>query len=817
MSAHPRCGRNIATATSTTSFGNAFALAVGLVWGWCRDSAARFFYLAFFDHGASCVVGFKVSPLLGSIRGELECWWEDNPECMFLSLNHRRNAMEFCIPSLNYNVKNFETGRTQCVVRSCDFPQYCGSNGKWWVYFDYNSLWIHNLELTGSCAPTGDEVGAAHKVKLPRMFFYEGTSVFFNNLNPDEGILCNCGSTGHFYEVELTVIQLEESWAHKEFMQVNETEWHCDPDIASFTDALVLKKSSGIVSFIVAIEKNGRFPWLKEVYPMLPPKLQIVNIDEGCTTYDEGTPLHSVLHSVQGISQLSESLFCVSGNDPIFEIWDVNNLSGSLRVVEHNVQPCKKSDCLDGTIIWDSDSLTVNQPNPIAQSPLISNLIDFLAFNQTKRPLGRQQQDPQLRPDLVSPSVLLSSRDQLAALAMAAHPRCGGNAAPSIEPQKKIAVVRLLWDWCHSSSPTRFFYMSCVDLAKSSGVITFRVSAVLGSIVGNVEFWWEDRTGWTMLSVDHMHNALGLCVRFPFCSFSIRSLDTGQEWRLVDRCSIMKILALQCYSNGKWWVYLDYRNTVGDSNVAFIGKISQRENCSEGIVSHKVTMPSQEVSDRVSFFFNNLNPDEVILCECWGQASKVIVEVTVFRCEESWATKRLAVLSSTKFRAQDIEGVAVALVFNKKNGTRSFILSVGQSDGSGPQTGSRFVIVQVEEGSTDAHVDHLQSGHNKVRAIWQMSESMFCVSGSEPRLEIWDINNTGGGAMGCVDVGCSSICDWDSVFFEGGLMFNIIGPTPDATGKPKRSLEVTEPTSGRHLLSLGHNFTIPPIAHSFLI
>ncbi|KAH3723081.1 hypothetical protein Pelo_18216 [Pelomyxa schiedti] len=234
-------------------------------------------------------------------------------------------------------------------------------------------------------------------------------------------------------------------------------------------------------------------------------------------------------------------------------------------------------------------------------------------------------------------------------------------------------------------------------------------------------------------------------------------------------------------------------------------------------------MPRQEVSDRVSFFFNNLNSDEVILCEDWVQASNVVVEVTVFQCEESWATKRLAVLSSTRFRAQDIEGVRAALMFKKNDSARSFVLTVQKSESALQRLFSQMlkvepsVIIQVEEGFTDAPVMPLKTCHETIHGVWQMSESLFCVSGPRPMLEIWDINNTGGGAMGCVDVGCPSPLDhWDSVFFEGGLMFT--STTPVARKSPEKMetrIEATDPTTRTPILSLALNVVPLPRQSSY--
>ncbi|KAH3723402.1 hypothetical protein Pelo_17895 [Pelomyxa schiedti] len=307
MASHNRCGasspaRHLVRALLATSSSP--------LWDWCLgpDSEVvlsiflevpRFARLCYFTVGISCA-------LMGVTREfKLHACWPYHtrvtvpvplgPYKVVLTEQERR-----------YSLVNAVTLEKKLLLirRFRDSSEHCG-NEKWWLHYDDQSM------LT--IASTMDECSSMVEVAVER----EGASVYCYALSlsmriPDEAVLVlyDCGRQ------VLRVIDVEKSYTTKKLVVLSCTTCRgCEGEIAA---CVLMKKSTGQRALFVHLVISTHSADLCEVLE----------------TTGTMTP---IAHGIESVSQLSSSLFSTTrlGGGPI-DIWDCNNLTLPLRVIERS-------------------------------------------------------------------------------------------------------------------------------------------------------------------------------------------------------------------------------------------------------------------------------------------------------------------------------------------------------------------------------------------------------------------------------------------------------------------------------------------------
>ncbi|KAH3714127.1 hypothetical protein Pelo_19365 [Pelomyxa schiedti] len=198
---------------------------------------------------------------------------------------------------LSYTLRSPDTGHCWCMTEGLAAMGKARANGKWFVSLKHDLSWLVIVKVSEKLSPA-DEIASL-------------------NSAPDEVILCavragpiRCSGISTS-AVELTVVQLEETWKTKQFVEVSTTKFGAR--IRGVNNVLVLRKASGARAFIVSATAtrtgaNG---------------VNIHQVDEGNTL----GPVSFILQDVPGnksVSQMTESLFCVSCGSS-HNIWDINN------------------------------------------------------------------------------------------------------------------------------------------------------------------------------------------------------------------------------------------------------------------------------------------------------------------------------------------------------------------------------------------------------------------------------------------------------------------------------------------------------------
>ncbi|KAH3723008.1 hypothetical protein Pelo_18285 [Pelomyxa schiedti] len=337
---------------------------------------------------------------------------------------------------------------------------------------------------------------------------------------------------------------------------------------------------------------------------------------------------------------------------------------------------------------------------------------------------------------------------------MVTSPSSSPSPPPSLQvsggdEQNLLLAIRLLWDYCHQV--TRLF---CMPLSQcpTNCVAQFRVSEVLGSVLGDVHWVHQIEACSRRLIFANLCNMVELAA-----GLYLRNIKSHECWCLVDRVH-SNFPAI----NAKWIVNMAYRGIMLIANI-------ESEQRPQNIA---VTVQIPE-SRGVQFFFRDAKfSDEGIMTIRSSPHSRTF-ELKRVQVAQSWATRKIAVLGSTKFQAE-VDWIDTTLLMYKRTGSQVFILSAGLFS----ESGNKRYIIQVEEPpptnieqhSSACSVALLPLCGSGGYVVSQLSDSLFSVAffTSErcDKLEIWDINAATTGPqrlIGCTGVDVSAFC-------EGGLI-----------------------------------------------
>ncbi|KAH3765475.1 hypothetical protein Pelo_2671 [Pelomyxa schiedti] len=426
--------------------------------------------------------------------------------------------------------------------------------------------------------------------------------------------------------------------------------------------------------------------------------------------------------------------------------------------------------------------------------------------------------------------VSLKARDQFASLLMLTHPRCGlggcGRQQQQQQQQQVGVAIRVVWEYC--IEVTRVF---CVPVEC---VAQFRVSDALGSVVGvgvggaggrgddEVLLHWVcgPRSVFKkVLNANHCNVVETTFYEDDFtASFYLRNIlvdcEVGNE-----RCCLARdvVMSSRTSLNPKWFVLLVDRSR--NLLIAPTTTTSLMERNSPESFRCVVAVPivTNNGSD-MNFFLNHTRHDEGVLLSVkktrgagavggGGGEQVSTVALTRVDIQQTWSSKALTVLSCTRFQlANDVHCIGDALVMQKRNGSRAFILTVGyeemwrqrhvihvgEEDGGGTST----MIVGTGGASAVFVLPHRHRSDDWVVSLSQLSASLFCVgilslgttwnSGYHycpQSLEIWDINQTvatptGGGSISKPLREIELSNSVRGIFAEGGLLLTCSSPRP---------------------------------------
>ncbi|KAH3763029.1 hypothetical protein Pelo_5121 [Pelomyxa schiedti] len=472
------------------------------------------------------------------------------------------------------------------------------------------------------------------------------------------------------------------------------------------------------------------------------------------------------------------------------------------------------------------------------------------AVSLTAESLGTEAviQQPQQKAERhLSAAVSLSAREQFVSLLMVTHPRCGklrsllnfmvsssevGSSADASSPSSLVLLslpsrlhrhheeyqeqqrdgnhlaIRIVWEYCHQVTMLFSVPVEPDSTIPFSCVAQFRVSAILGSVIGDDVRWVCGSVGRKVINANQWN--VVECKNGDHWSYSLRNIESGKSLPLVY---------FDCHPftfshNAKWFFFLFGGITPSELPSVVIASIREK-NPQEGML--QVKLPTEPYCSAVGwwttplntqFFFSNTRPDEGILCSIlelgysgeWKSFSIDRVHV-----EKSWSTpqKKLTALSVTTCTAKfKLCSVRAAFVLFKESGSRVYVFDAWHSD---------VGMFKVEEGSSSLSVLSSplarppQRGHSVMMS--QLGESQFCVW-HPGVVEIWDINNcctttsssnagAGGGPLRMIE--CAGMVN--GLIAEGGLFFSSCSCSC-GSGPMEEFVQVTSPSTGALILTL---------------
>ncbi|KAH3761377.1 hypothetical protein Pelo_6776 [Pelomyxa schiedti] len=400
-----------------------------------------------------------------------------------------------------------------------------------------------------------------------------------------------------------------------------------------------------------------------------------------------------------------------------------------------------------------------------------------------------------------SRSQCITMGDQVLALVMGTHPRCGaGCPLWSMSPAAAAAPVgpaggdscgggggldgslvpRTLWMWLVAHS--RLYCVTWTSRAPRGGLstvtATFGVSSALLTLTHGMR-WWERGTCVSLGANDDYFVAVHRSL------FVLQDRLTGERRALFDStgCWWVKLC-----SNRKWFVVFDQWKMV-----AF--EIPRRNPSGPTTIKKPTVVPLGSLMGSSSYSpeFGGGNEDHILLCD-YSSASQfqfILVDVA-----QTTASKTLAVLSSTVPRLNDLQLPRSEpfifrsfLVMTHKGGARSFVTGGSFKDPAG--------IIVIEEGTGKVKGPlggYETSNFCPTWCVSQLNQSQFCVTcTARDTYDVWDINDISRPAR-TQKFATGNPKRHD--FMEGGLLFQLKRPH-----SMLKEIKVTEEASGTHVVT----------------
>ncbi|KAH3763624.1 hypothetical protein Pelo_4522 [Pelomyxa schiedti] len=345
---HPRCGcqwnRMLLMRSSSLSAEN-LGLVVRLVWGWVVGGGpVRFFsvsvYGGVFAAVQSTLFTFGMSMLTLGVVSKHSRWWKSK---------EKLNSCVETLPAANHTYvidrTLYEEGEgLYYSTRSVQSPSesnggvrpsvptevwsgscYCaeGVNPKWLVIRDFtmNEFVVANLLL--------DQENSTRVLPSPAFI---PQRIFMNQIKEDEAVLFSVNKRDHMFKI--AIVNLQEVWSGRTCNPIFHAEY-CIPSSIAATDVDCLR-----ISMLILQAHSERCFIVKTASI----HFHTSHSEASIIQYTESAGPHEVrsanYHSrpaagCLALTQLSERLYCVTSTPNTLEVWDCNNPTNALRIVDN--------------------------------------------------------------------------------------------------------------------------------------------------------------------------------------------------------------------------------------------------------------------------------------------------------------------------------------------------------------------------------------------------------------------------------------------------------------------------------------------------
>ncbi|KAH3759190.1 hypothetical protein Pelo_8990 [Pelomyxa schiedti] len=327
MASHNRCG----AMSPARHFASLPPLATSPLWDWCLRDSEIVFAVVMNSHPSNRRVYFTigVSSSLMSVTRDLRephttaCDAFQQPICVLIV---GTRFIVRCLTGegiLSFIMHDLDAPLESRLLVTDDDPRnlFWGWDGNhmWWIHSSGRTLYVVKIGATdGDCGGGDVARGTAGFVRFDEAFPV-GTwchSVSFNRHRQDEALLAI--RTRNDKRLILMVVDAHKSYTTRNLAMLRLTECKLPESPVLFESGITMRNSSGDCVLFVALRSAADSR--QNVYEVKESSGEIVPISRVTTK----------------LSQLSHCLFCVtrSGHDHSTEIWDCNNTTAPLRVLE---------------------------------------------------------------------------------------------------------------------------------------------------------------------------------------------------------------------------------------------------------------------------------------------------------------------------------------------------------------------------------------------------------------------------------------------------------------------------------------------------
>ncbi|KAH3767699.1 hypothetical protein Pelo_468 [Pelomyxa schiedti] len=404
----------------------------------------------------------------------------------------------------------------------------------------------------------------------------------------------------------------------------------------------------------------------------------------------------------------------------------------------------------------------------------------------------------------IAPGSSGSARDQVFALAMGTHRRCGARCPLLLSPPSTIMgaggaggdggllAVRLLWGWLMESSRFHCVLLDTADLDERV-LVTFSVSAALLTLTHGMK-WWVDGGGTRALGANVDYLVLEMQHDHAFC---VQDRATGERTPLFQGYSGTPL------TNGKWLVLC-----CCHSQELVVVEIPMRRNTSGSGGSTTVRRPTVVPLDKRGTIFHHLfvsyNQDQLLVLSCDRHQDSKFFELALVDLVQTCASNKLAVLSSTVPRPSHVPPDCVRFdnfgraycVCKQEGGSHSFVLYYHAME-----------CMTIEEGTGMMRCTFPWRTPPTHWLVSQLNESQLCLfKDHDGTYEVWDVNDS----TKPVRTQRRDRRGWafKRPFVEGGLVFQV--------SPSMQEIHVTEESSGAQVVTFQLSRPIPEQLDAFI-
>ncbi|KAH3766314.1 hypothetical protein Pelo_1808 [Pelomyxa schiedti] len=324
---------------------------------------------------------------------------------------------------------------------------------------------------------------------------------------------------------------------------------------------------------------------------------------------------------------------------------------------------------------------------------------------------------------------------QLLALVMASHTRCGAGSPARHFVSLPPLVTAPLWDWCLHDTEVVLCVVASLSHPKALCYYTFGVSCSLLSVtreinVHNCCWAWKGTIPW----LHPMTPSLAIASDATLWSreYSLFNVVTQQKRDLLKSTSRSMANMSTQSGNEKWWIHCDSMKTLEIADMTAEGDSSGRLISCSVVTGLEANYGSEHftevVCNRISLSRNI--PDEAMLA--MSEVSQRFDFLVVIDVQQSYITKKLAVLSFTKLPPSQGPIIGSCVFMKKSTGHRALFVT---DKTRLPQGG--VILYEVAEG-----VGTMKSISSGVVRMSQLSSFLLGILKSEGHLEVWDCNST---------------------------------------------------------------------------